>query len=168
MLSNDAASLCSMCTRVTIFSTGSKFRPVSNYMLLYSCCQFLCCLVINYSLLHFSILPSLSLSQVYRVPEVYIFQFNAPLYFANVGVFRSRLYIETGVNPSEFEERDVGCFQQCCTRVRGWGRGGGEESGMSREEGRREEKGGWTEGRRNYERELVRKGGENGGTMGGR
>ena len=56
--------------------------------------------------------------QVSRVPQVYIFQFNAPLYFGNVGVFRSRLYIETGVNPSEFEEVVVGCFKQCCTQVR--------------------------------------------------
>ena len=84
----------------------------------YSSCQLLCALVI---IIPSSIPSSLSVSQVYRVPEVYIFQFNAPLYFANVGVFRSRLYIETGVNPNEFEERDVGCFQQCCTRVRGEG-----------------------------------------------
>ena len=71
---------------------------------------------------------------------MYIFQFNAPLYFANVGVFRSRMHIETGVNPSEFEEKDVGCFQQCCTRVSGWGRGwkfeGGREKGREAKEGR--------------------------------
>ena len=83
-----------------------------------------------------SIPPPLSLSQVYRVPEVYIFQFNAPLYFANVGVFRSRMYIETGVNPSEFEERDVGCFQKCCTRVSGWEEKGGKERGWKDEGGR--------------------------------
>lgn len=96
--------------------------------------------------------PPLSLSQVYRVPEVYIFQFNAPLYFANVGVFRSRMYIETGVNPNEFEERDVGCFQKCCTRVSGWGKKGGKERGWKdeggREKGREGEKGGWSERRR--------------------
>ena len=58
------------------------------------------------------------------MPEVYIFQFNAPLYFANVGVFRARLYIETEVDPSQREEADQGCFQLCCGKV-----GGGEGEG---------------------------------------
>ena len=73
---------------------------------------------------------------------MYIFQFNAPLYFANVGVFRSRLYIETGVNPSEFEETVVGCFKQCCTQVRFEElRVGGMEGGINRRVGEEKEGG---------------------------
>ena len=46
---------------------------------------------------------------------IYIYQFNAPLYFASAGVFRSRLYIETHVNPGELgmDGRRQGCFQKC-------------------------------------------------------
>ena len=57
--------------------------------------------------------------QIFRVPGVYIFQFNAPLYFANVGVFRSKLNIETGTNPEELGPTMAqGCIQHGCTRVR--------------------------------------------------
>ena len=46
---------------------------------------------------------------------IYIYQFNGPLYFASAGVFRSRLYIETCVNPGELgmQGRRQGCFQKC-------------------------------------------------------
>jgi MFS superfamily sulfate permease-like transporter len=57
--------------------------------------------------------------RVHRVQGIYIFQFNAPLYFASAGVFRSRLYTETGINPTE-EGRvkgPRGCFQQCGDQI---------------------------------------------------
>ena len=62
--------------------------------------------------LHYS-----SLLQVYRIPSIYIYQFNAPVYFANVGVFRARLFLETKINPSELGEGKQGCIQQGCLRV---------------------------------------------------
>ena len=57
-------------------------------------------------------------NQVYRVPHIYVYQFNAPLYFANVGVFRSRLYLETGINPSELVDKmEKGIIQLACNKV---------------------------------------------------
>ena len=59
------------------------------------------------------------LFQVFRVPNIYIFQFNSPLYFANVSVFRSKLNLETGTNPEELGPTMAqGCFQAGCKRVR--------------------------------------------------
>ncbi|XP_064398689.1 prestin-like [Halichondria panicea] len=55
--------------------------------------------------------------KVYRIPKIYIFQFNAPLYFANSGVFRSRLYLETTINPSELSDPKQGCIQQGCLKL---------------------------------------------------
>ena len=60
-------------------------------------------------------IPTLLLHfQVHRVQGIYIFQFNAPLYFASAGV-----YIETGVNPGEqgMRKGPRGCFQQCGDHV---------------------------------------------------
>ena len=53
--------------------------------------------------------------QVNKVQGIYIFQFNAPLYFASAGVFRSRLYIETMIDPGEraMMKGPRGCFQNC-------------------------------------------------------
>ena len=48
-----------------------------------------------------------------------MYQFNAPLYFANVGVFLSRLYLNCGLNPVRFEQQEKGCFQQCYDKVSG-------------------------------------------------
>ena len=58
------------------------------------------------------------LPQVFKVDGVYIFQFNSPLYFANVSVFRSKLYIESGMNPEELGSMRVpGCIESGCTKV---------------------------------------------------
>ena len=53
------------------------------------------------------------------MPNIYIYQFNSPLYFANVSIFRSKLSIETGMNPEELGPTMAqGCIQYGCTRVR--------------------------------------------------
>ncbi len=57
--------------------------------------------------------------KVYRVPNIYIYQFNSPLYFANVSVFRSKLFIETGMNPEELGPMTApGCIEYGCMKVR--------------------------------------------------
>ena len=56
--------------------------------------------------------------QVYRIPKIHVYQFNAPLYFANVGVFHSRLHIETGISPCDLgEPPDKGCIELGCIKV---------------------------------------------------
>ncbi len=53
------------------------------------------------------------------MPNIYVFQFNSPLYFANVTIFRSKLNIETEMNPEELGPvMAPGCFQYGCKRVR--------------------------------------------------
>ena len=49
---------------------------------------------------------------------LHVFQFNAPLYFASAGVFRSQLYIETEINPGEVGMcKTQGCFHSCGDKV---------------------------------------------------
>ena len=53
---------------------------------------------------------------------IFIYQFNSPLYFANVSVFRSKLFIKTGINAEEMGSRlDPGCIQYGCAKVRAIG-----------------------------------------------
>ena len=60
----------------------------------------------------------LFLLQVYRIPKIHVYQFNAPLYFANVGVFHTRLHIETGISPCDLgDPPDKGCIELGCTKV---------------------------------------------------
>ena len=57
--------------------------------------------------------------QVFPVNGIYIYQFNSPLYFANVSVFRSKLYIKTGIDPEELVSMEVqGCIQYGCAKVK--------------------------------------------------
>ncbi|XP_019851375.1 PREDICTED: solute carrier family 26 member 10-like [Amphimedon queenslandica] len=51
--------------------------------------------------------------KVRSIPGCYIYQFNAPIYFANCNVFRSRLYIECGISTQSIGEEPKGCFEQC-------------------------------------------------------
>ena len=51
---------------------------------------------------------------------VFIFQFQAPLYFANISIFRQRLSLGTGIDPLVIkvdEQKEPGCFKACFHKV---------------------------------------------------
>jgi len=54
------------------------------------------------------------------VKGVFIFQFQAPLYFANISIFRKRLSLGTGIDPLVIkvdEQKETGCFEACFHKV---------------------------------------------------
>ncbi|XP_065900969.1 prestin-like isoform X2 [Dysidea avara] len=55
------------------------------------------------------------------VKGVFIFQFQAPLYFANISIFRQRLSLGTGIDPLVIkvdEQKEPGCFKACFHKIR--------------------------------------------------